>query len=140
MCTAGEAQAAGAAGLVYIRVGEQGSIDAAKPVKEGLSKQQTQDIIASASAQPVLSTPLYLCCHESWPPEWSLEDPKSPCVATLTHNLQPKVACGQGDLQVQRLKMIESHHWDFSHLVSCRVICCSWRQVLRPLSTRPWTE
>ena len=49
----GEAQAAGAAGLVYIRIGENGSIDAAKPVKEGLSEQQTQDIIVSTSAQPV---------------------------------------------------------------------------------------
>jgi hypothetical protein len=93
--TAGEAQAAGAAGLVYIRVGEQGSVDAAKPVKEGLSEQQTQDLIASTSAQPVLSTSLQLCCHEPRPPEWSLEDHKSPCVATLTHNFQSKVACGQ---------------------------------------------
>ena len=50
----GEAQAAGAAGLVYIRVGEAGSIDAAKPVKEGLSEQQTQAILASTCAQPVL--------------------------------------------------------------------------------------
>ena len=49
----GEAQAAGAAGLVYIRVGEQGSIDAAKPVKEGLSEEQAQGIIASTSAQQV---------------------------------------------------------------------------------------
>ncbi|CAK0735244.1 hypothetical protein CVIRNUC_000549 [Coccomyxa viridis] len=48
----GEAQAAGAAGLVYIRVGEAGSIDAAKPVKEGLSEQQTQAILASTCAQP----------------------------------------------------------------------------------------
>ena len=51
---AGEAQAAGAAGLVYIRVEEQGSIDAAKPVREGLSQQQTQDVLASSSAQQVL--------------------------------------------------------------------------------------
>lgn len=93
--TAGEAQAAGAAGLVYIRVGEQGSIDAAKPVKEGLSEQQTQDIIASASAQSVLFTPLQLCCQEPWLPEWRFEDPKSPSVATLTRKLQPKVAAGR---------------------------------------------
>lgn len=59
MHTAGEAQAGGAAGLVYIRVGEQGSIDAAKPVKEGLSEQQTQDILSATSAQPV-RTPFLL--------------------------------------------------------------------------------
>ena len=53
MGVAGEAQAAGAAGLVYIRVGEQGSIDAAKPVREGLSQQQTQEILASSTAQQV---------------------------------------------------------------------------------------
>ena len=54
---AGEAQAAGAAGLVYIRVGEDGSIDAAKPVKEGLSEEQSQAILASTCAQPVLLCP-----------------------------------------------------------------------------------
>ena len=54
---AGEAQAAGAAGLVYIRVGEAGSIDAAKPVKEGLSEQQSQAILACTRAQPVLPSP-----------------------------------------------------------------------------------
>lgn len=54
---AGEAQAAGAPGLVYIRVGEEGSIDAAKPVKEALSEEQTQAILASTCAQPVLPCP-----------------------------------------------------------------------------------
>ena len=54
---AGEAQAAGAAGLVYIRVGEEGSINAAKPVKEDLSEEQTQAILASTCAQSVLPCP-----------------------------------------------------------------------------------
>lgn len=35
-----EAVAAGAAGLAYIRVQEGGEIDAAKPIKEGLSPEQ----------------------------------------------------------------------------------------------------
>ncbi len=67
---AGEAQAAGAAGLVYMRVGEHGSIDAAKPVKEGLSEQQSQDIIARTSAQPVLFAPLQYCCQHPLLPDW----------------------------------------------------------------------
>lgn len=65
----GEAQAAGAAGLVYIRIGENGSIDAAKPVKEGLSEQQTQDIIASTSAQPVW---IHLCLIKHLKKFWML--------------------------------------------------------------------
>lgn len=53
MGVAGEAVAAGAGGLVYIRVGEGGEIDAAKPVKEGLSEQHCQALISSTGAQPV---------------------------------------------------------------------------------------
>ena len=60
---AGEAQAAGAAGLVYIRVGETGSIDAAKPVKAGLSEQQSQAILASTCAQPVTPRPCVKHSH-----------------------------------------------------------------------------
>lgn len=50
---AGEAVAAGAGGLVYIRVGEGNEIDAAKPVKEGLTGQQCQALISSTGAHPV---------------------------------------------------------------------------------------
>ena len=50
---AGEAVAAGAAGLVYMRVGEGGAIDAAKPVKEGLSEGQVGALLAATGAQPV---------------------------------------------------------------------------------------
>lgn len=38
---------------MYIRVGEGGEIDAAKPVKEGLSEQHCQALISSTGAQPV---------------------------------------------------------------------------------------
>lgn len=55
---AGEAVAAGAAGLVYLRVEADGGIDAAKPVKEGLSEQQYQALLASTGAQPVRMSPL----------------------------------------------------------------------------------
>ncbi|CAL8467107.1 g6643 [Coccomyxa elongata] len=48
----GKAVAAGAGGLVYIRVGEGNEIDAAKPVKEGLTEQQCQALISSTGAHP----------------------------------------------------------------------------------------
>jgi aspartyl-tRNA synthetase len=53
MIHAGEAVAAGAAGLVYVRIEADGGIDAAKPVKEGLTEQQVEALIASTSAQAV---------------------------------------------------------------------------------------
>ena len=60
MClSSGEAVAAGAAGLVYVRVGEGGAIDAAKPVKEGLAEAQVQALLDATAAQPV-SSPLSL--------------------------------------------------------------------------------
>jgi hypothetical protein len=43
----------GAAGLAFIRVQEGGAIDAAKPIKEGLSAEQAAALIAAAGAQPV---------------------------------------------------------------------------------------
>lgn len=49
----GEAQAAGAAGLVYVRVKEGGAIEAAKPVMEGLTPEQTAALLAAFEAQPV---------------------------------------------------------------------------------------
>lgn len=49
--------AAGAAGLVYVRMGEGGAIDAAKPVKEGLSPGQVDALLAATSAQPVSRLP-----------------------------------------------------------------------------------
>ncbi len=54
---AGEAVAAGAAGLVYVRVGEGGAIDAAKPVREGLSDEQAAALLAATAAQPVRMLP-----------------------------------------------------------------------------------
>lgn len=48
-----EAVAAGAAGLASIRVQEDGAIDAAKPIKEGLSDAQAQQLLQAAGAQPV---------------------------------------------------------------------------------------
>lgn len=47
-----EALAAGAAGLVYIRVGEDGEIDAAKPVKEGLTPDQVMPHHARRNVWP----------------------------------------------------------------------------------------
>ena len=44
---------AGAAGVAYIRVGEGGAIDTTKPIKEGLSEQQVQQLLEQAQAQPV---------------------------------------------------------------------------------------
>ncbi|GIL66266.1 hypothetical protein Vafri_19876 [Volvox africanus] len=49
---ANEAVAAGAAGLAAIRVGADGSLDAAKPIKEGLSLQQGEQLLATAGAGP----------------------------------------------------------------------------------------
>eukprot|EP00775_Hariotina_reticulata_P010539 gene10539-10699_t len=46
-----EAIAAGAAGLAFLRVGAGGAIEAAKPVKEGLSEQQLLDLLAATQAQ-----------------------------------------------------------------------------------------
>lgn len=45
--------ASGAAGLVFMRVLAGGSIDAAKPVKEGLNEQQLADLLAATQAQEV---------------------------------------------------------------------------------------
>jgi aspartyl-tRNA synthetase len=44
-----EAIAAGAAGLVYVRVGANGAIDAAKPVKDGLNEAQTAALLAAVA-------------------------------------------------------------------------------------------
>lgn len=49
---ANEAVAAGAGGLVYIRVKEGGAIEAAKPVMEGLSAEQQAAVVAQMQAQP----------------------------------------------------------------------------------------
>lgn len=48
----GEAGAAGAKGLVYIRVQEGGDVDAAKPVREGLTEDQKESIIKKTEASP----------------------------------------------------------------------------------------
>lgn len=50
---ANEAVAAGAAGLAFVRVQEGGTIDAAKPIKEGLSDTQVQHVLDVCGAQPV---------------------------------------------------------------------------------------
>ncbi|KXZ54353.1 hypothetical protein GPECTOR_5g434 [Gonium pectorale] len=49
---ANEAVAAGAAGLASIRVAADGSLDAAKPIKEGLSAEQAKQLLDSTGAQP----------------------------------------------------------------------------------------
>ncbi|KAG2485593.1 hypothetical protein HYH03_015657 [Edaphochlamys debaryana] len=49
---ANEAVAAGAAGLAYARVNPDGSLDAAKAVKEGLSGEQTAALLQAAGAGP----------------------------------------------------------------------------------------
>eukprot|EP00884_Botryococcus_braunii_P019181 jgi/Botrbrau1/5947/Bobra.0366s0117.1 len=46
----GEAVAAGAPGLAYVRVQAEGAIDAAKPLKEGLSEQQRAALLAACQA------------------------------------------------------------------------------------------
>lgn len=61
-----EAVAAGAAGLAYIRVLEGGAIDAAKPVKEGLSEAQVAALLAAAGAQPVRCALLLAGGDEGW--------------------------------------------------------------------------
>lgn len=43
--------------MVYMRVKEDGSIDAAKPVLEGLSAEQQAAVVAALGGQPVSS-----CC------------------------------------------------------------------------------
>ena len=45
--------AAGAGGLVHARVVASGELDAARPVKEGLSAEQQAALVAGCSAQPV---------------------------------------------------------------------------------------
>lgn len=60
---ANEAVAAGAAGLAYIRVLEGGEIDAAKPIKEGLSAAQVADVIAATGAQAVSPCPGHAHTH-----------------------------------------------------------------------------
>lgn len=49
----GEAVAAGAGGLVHVRVAASGELDATRPVKEGLSAEQQAALLAGCSAQPV---------------------------------------------------------------------------------------
>ena len=48
----GEAQAAGAAGLVAVRVNDGGTMDAAKPILEGLSDEAKLGVLAEMGAQP----------------------------------------------------------------------------------------
>jgi hypothetical protein len=50
---AAEAVKAGSPGVAFLRVLEGGGIDAAKPIKEGLSEEAVAGIIAAAQAQPV---------------------------------------------------------------------------------------
>jgi hypothetical protein len=45
--------AAGAAGLAFMRVLADGAIDAAKPIKEGLSDQHVANLLAATQAQEV---------------------------------------------------------------------------------------
>ena len=45
--------AAGAGGLVHMRMAASGELDAARPVKEGLSAEQQAALLAGCSAQPV---------------------------------------------------------------------------------------
>ena len=52
----GEAVAAGAGGLVHVRVAASGEMDAARPVKEGLSAEQQAALLAACAAQPVAHT------------------------------------------------------------------------------------
>lgn len=52
-CAADEAAAAGAKGLVHIRVQEGGTIDAPKQLKESLTEFQSQNMLAACNAQPV---------------------------------------------------------------------------------------
>jgi len=49
---AAEAVKAGSPGVAFLRVLEGGGIDAAKPIKEGLSEEAVAGIIAAAQAQP----------------------------------------------------------------------------------------
>jgi aspartyl-tRNA synthetase len=49
----GEAQAAGAAGLVAVRIGEGGAWEGAKAAAEGLSEAQRAAVAAEMQAQPV---------------------------------------------------------------------------------------
>ncbi|KAK9819377.1 hypothetical protein WJX81_001266 [Elliptochloris bilobata] len=49
---AGEAVAAGAGGLVHVRVGPSGEVDAARPVKEGLAPEQQAALLSTCGAQP----------------------------------------------------------------------------------------
>lgn len=48
-----EAQVAGAAGLVAVRVSETGEFEAAKPIMEGLSEEQKAAVLAEMEATPV---------------------------------------------------------------------------------------
>lgn len=43
----------GAAGLAFMRVLGGGAVDAAKPIKEGLTEQQLADLLAATQAQEV---------------------------------------------------------------------------------------
>jgi hypothetical protein len=50
---AGEAVSAGAAGLAFVRVLAGGAIDAAKPIKEGLSEGETAALLSACGAAEV---------------------------------------------------------------------------------------
>ena len=47
--------------MVYMRVGPGGSIDAAKPVKEGLSREATQQILHICNAEEVSAVARCIC-------------------------------------------------------------------------------
>lgn len=54
---AAEAVKAGSPGVAFLRVLEDGEIDAAKPIKEGLSAEAVAAVLEASAAQPVRPRP-----------------------------------------------------------------------------------
>lgn len=67
-----EAVAGGAAGLAYVRVLEGGAIDAAKPIKEGLTGEPLAQLLEACGAQTVGGQQFFfLRGIEDFGPFWS---------------------------------------------------------------------
>lgn len=78
----------GAGGLAFLRVGAAGAIDAAKPLREGLSPEQTATLLAATQAQEVRST------HSAHRPQRMLLSSLPHLrVSRLTAKLDPLLAC-----------------------------------------------
>lgn len=159
--------AAGAAGLVYIRVKEGGAIEAAKPVMEGLSAEQRAALVASMQVSRACRLDRSIQSLHAAPRREVRRRPCSPPAALATRAPSPTAPPPSGVAASPppcwtplRLRSREASHFRFQpcppalcsplhskglplpHPSPCRrsrETCCWLRRGLSAPSTRRWT-